>query len=99
MSWLREPTAAEPHLQTMVFTKVALTLMLGRPAEDYLDTQRASHLERRKELNELKRTGTLVDALLADYGLFHLEADLRWIDITEARLSALAQQVRPASTP
>jgi DNA-binding PadR family transcriptional regulator len=97
--WLREPTAADPHLQTMVFTKVALTLMQGRPAEDYLDTQRASHLERRKELNELKRTGTLVDALLADYGLFHLEADLRWIDITEARLPALAQQVRPASTP
>jgi DNA-binding PadR family transcriptional regulator len=97
--WLREPTAAEPHLQTMVFTKVALTLMLGRPAEDCLDTQRASHLERRKELNELKRTGTLVDGLLADYGLFHLEADLRWMDITEARLPALAQQVRPASGP
>jgi DNA-binding PadR family transcriptional regulator len=97
--WLREPIAAEPHLQTMVFTKVALNLMQGRPAEGYLDTQRASHLERRKELNELKRTGTLVDALLADYGLFHLEADLRWIDITEARLSALSQQMRPASSP
>ena len=96
--WLREPTEAEPHLQTMVFTKVALTLMRGGSAEDYLDTQRASHLERRKELNELKRTGTLVDALLADYGLFHLEADLRWIDITEARLPALAEQVQPTDS-
>ncbi len=95
--WLTEPAEAEPHLQTMVFTKVALTLMQGRSAEGYLDTQRASHLARRKELNELKRTGTLVDALLADYGLFHLEADLRWIDITEARLSALAEQVLPTS--
>ncbi len=95
--WLREPAESDPHLQTMVFTKVALTLMQGRSAEQYLDAQRASHLERRRELNELKRTGTMVDALLADYGLFHLEADLRWIDITEARLSALAQELRPTT--
>jgi hypothetical protein len=32
--------------------------------------------------------------LRADYGLFHLEADLRWIDMTAARLDALAQEVR-----
>jgi DNA-binding PadR family transcriptional regulator len=92
--WLGEPTEAEPHLQTVVFAKVVLALLSSRPAQPYLDTQRSSHLMRRKELTELKRTGTLVDALLADYGLFHLEADLRWIDITEARLSALAEEVR-----
>jgi len=92
-AWLAEPTEAEPHLQTVVFAKVVLALMLGRPAQRYLDTQRNSHLQRRRDLTELKRTGSLVDALLADYGLFHLEADLRWIDITEARLPALAQEV------
>jgi hypothetical protein len=47
-----------------------------------------------RELTERKRKGGLVDALLADHGLFHLEADLRWIDITEARLPALAEVVR-----
>ena len=31
--------------------------------------------------------------LLADHGLFHLEADLRWIDTTVARLGALAKEV------
>jgi DNA-binding PadR family transcriptional regulator len=93
-AWLAEPTEAEPHLQTVVFAKVVLALMLGRPAQRYLDTQRNSHLQRRRELTELKRNGNLVDALLADYGLFHLEADLRWIDITEARLSGLAEEVR-----
>jgi DNA-binding PadR family transcriptional regulator len=92
--WLGEPTEAQPHLQTEIFTKVVLSLLLDRPAEHYLDTQRSSHLRRRKELTELKRTGNPVDALLADYGLFHLEADLRWIDITEARLSTLAAEVR-----
>ena len=47
-----------------------------------------------RELTELRRTGGLVDALLADHGLFHLEADLRWIDLTAARLDALAEAVR-----
>jgi hypothetical protein len=31
---------------------------------------------------------------LADYGLFHLEADLRWIDLTAARLNDLREMVR-----
>lgn len=94
-AWLAEPVQAEPHLQTVLFAKVVLALMLGRPAEDYLDTQRRAHLERMRELTEIRRSGGLVDALLADHGLFHLEADLRWIDTTTARLDALAAAVRP----
>jgi DNA-binding PadR family transcriptional regulator len=92
--WLADPVEPEPHLQTILFAKVVLALMLGRPAERYLDTQRAAHLERMRELTEIRRTGGLVDALLADHGLFHLEADLRWIDLTSARLDALAKTVR-----
>src|ERR1017187_1479885 len=67
--WLAEPIPAEPHLQTDLFVKVVLSLMLGRRAEEDLD------------------------ALLADHGLFHLEADLRWIDLTSARLAPLAEEV------
>jgi DNA-binding PadR family transcriptional regulator len=92
-AWLTEPVAPEPHLQTVLFVKVVLALMLNRPAEEYLDTQRAAHLQRMRELTDIKRTGSVVDALLADHGLFHLEADLRWIDLTAARLDALAKEV------
>jgi DNA-binding PadR family transcriptional regulator len=92
--WLGEPIEPEPHLQTLLFTKVVLALMLGRPAETYLDVQRAAHIQRMRELTEIKRTGGLMDGLLADHGLFHLEADLRWIEVTSARLSALAEMVR-----
>jgi DNA-binding PadR family transcriptional regulator len=92
-TWLTEPVAPEPHLQTVLFVKVVLALMLDRSAEAYLDMQRAAHLQRMRELTEVKRTGSAVDALLADHGLFHLEADLRWIDLTAARLSTLAQAV------
>jgi DNA-binding PadR family transcriptional regulator len=93
-AWLAEPVEAEPHLQTVLFAKVVLSLMLGRPADEYLDAQRGAHLQRMRELTELKESGELVDRLLADHGLFHLEADLRWIDMTSARLDALAEQVR-----
>jgi DNA-binding PadR family transcriptional regulator len=92
--WLAEPIPAEPHLQTDLFVKVALSLMLGRHAEKYLDVQRAAHLDRMRELTQLKQQGNLVESLLADHGLFHLEADLRWIDITSARLDALAKEVQ-----
>ena len=93
-AWLAEPVEPEPHLQTVLFAKVVLALMLGRSADHYLDTQRAAHLTRMRDLTELKRSGGLVDGLLADHGLFHLEADLRWIDTTAARLDALAAEVR-----
>jgi DNA-binding PadR family transcriptional regulator len=92
-AWLTEPVEPEPHLQTVLFAKVVLALMLGRSAERYLDTQRAAHLQRMRELTEIKRTGSPVDALLADHGLFHLEADLRWIDVTSARLEVLNEMV------
>ena len=85
-AWLDEPVEPEPHLQTVLFAKVVLSLMLGRPADRYLDAQRAAHLQRMRELTELRRTGYVVDALLADHAMFHLEADLRWIELTEARL-------------
>ncbi|WP_329565853.1 PadR family transcriptional regulator [Kitasatospora sp. NBC_01266] len=93
-TWLATPAEAEPHLQTVLFTKVVLALLLERDAAGYLDAQRAAHLGRMRELTEVRRGGSLVDRLLADHGLFHLEADLRWIDQTAARLGALAEEVR-----
>jgi DNA-binding PadR family transcriptional regulator len=92
--WLSEPALPEPHLQTVLFAKVVLALMLDRPAGRYLDLQRAAHLRRMRELTEMKQHGEVVDVMLADYGLYHLEADLRWIDHTAARLGMLAQAVR-----
>jgi DNA-binding PadR family transcriptional regulator len=92
--WLAEPAAPEPHLQSVLFAKVMLALMLDRPAARYLDLQRAAHLQRMRELTEQVQQGGVLDTLLADYGLYHLEADLRWIDHTAARLDTLAQAVR-----
>jgi hypothetical protein len=46
-----------------------------------------------RELTTAKREGDLLDLLSADRDLFHLEADLRWIDLTTARLTRLRKEL------
>jgi hypothetical protein len=92
--WLAEPAPPEPDLQSELFAKVVLALMLGRPAAGYLDAQRAAHLRRMRELTAFKQDGDQLDVLLADHSLYRLEADLRWIDHTAARLDQVSRAVR-----
>jgi DNA-binding PadR family transcriptional regulator len=94
-TWLSEPEQPQPQLQAVLFTKVVLALMSGRSARRFLDVQRATHLAAMKQLTTARRGATSTrEALLADYQLFHIEADLRWIDHTEGRLATLAEEVR-----
>ncbi|HEX5997659.1 MAG TPA: PadR family transcriptional regulator [Jiangellales bacterium] len=96
-TWLGEPEEPQPQLQSVLFTKVVLALMSGRSAQHFLDAQRAKHLDAMKSLTTARRNATTTqDALLADYQLFHIEADLRWIDHTESRLTLLAEEVGDA---
>jgi DNA-binding PadR family transcriptional regulator len=92
--WLAEPEEPQPQLQTVLFQKVVLALLSGRPAEEYLDTQRAAHLAVMRELTTARRTASLQDGLLIDYQLFHIEADLRWIDHASGRLDTLAAEIQ-----
>jgi DNA-binding PadR family transcriptional regulator len=99
-AWLSEPEEPQPQLQTVLFTKVVLALMSGRPARDYLDAQRVKHLAAMKALTAARRKAVSTqDALLFDYQLFHIEADLRWLDHTESRLATLAEEVRDVPGP
>jgi len=92
--WLSEPEDPQPHLQTVLFQKVVLALQSGRNAEAFLDTQRDRHLAVMRELTAARRTAALQDSLLADYQLFHIEADLRWIDHAAGRLETLAAEIQ-----
>ncbi|MFJ2746299.1 PadR family transcriptional regulator [Streptomyces sp. NPDC087440] len=92
--WLASPEKPEPYLQSTLYTKVVLALLTGRPADRLLDTQRAEHLRLMRGLTERKRRGDLADQLICDHALFHLEADLRWLELTAARLERLAAEVR-----
>ena len=92
-NWLGSAEKPEPYLQNTLYTKVVLALLTGRPAADVLDTQRTAHLRLMRDLTRRKKTGDLADQLICDHALFHLEADLRWLELTAARLDQLARAV------
>ena len=92
--WLPEPEDPQPQLQTALFTKVVLALLSGRPADEFLDEQRLRHLAVMHELTTARRAAPLRDSMLLDYQLFHIEADLRWIDHASSRLDTLAVEIR-----
>ncbi|MCC3772023.1 PadR family transcriptional regulator [Streptomyces sp. UNOC14_S4] len=92
--WLLQPEKPEPYLQSTLYTKVVVALLTERNAAGLLDAQRAEHLRLMRELTRRKAGGDLADQLICDHALFHLEADLRWLEITAARLEQLAKAVR-----
>ncbi|MET7639459.1 PadR family transcriptional regulator [Streptomyces sp. NPDC005438] len=93
-NWLGTPEKPEPYLHSTLYTKVVLALLSGRDAAELLDLQRAEHLRLMRQLTRRKQAGDLADQLICDHALFHLEADLRWLDLTSARLDQLAKEVR-----
>lgn len=92
--WLSEPEPAQSPIQSELFLKISFGLLSGRPVKRLLDAQRRTHLARMKELTQLKEHGSEAEKVLADYALFHLEADLRWIDHTATRLSPLRADLK-----
>ncbi|WP_327115967.1 PadR family transcriptional regulator [Streptomyces sp. NBC_01341] len=91
--WLSTPERPEPYLQSTLYTKVVLALLTGRDAAGVLDTQRSEHLRGMRVLTCRKRDGDLADQLICDHALFHMEADLRWLELTAARLDKLRETV------
>jgi DNA-binding PadR family transcriptional regulator len=92
-SWLSKAEKPDLYLQNVLYTKVILALLTGRGAAEILDTQRGAHLDLMRDLTRRKASGDLADQLVCDHALFHLEADLRWLELTAARLDQLAAQV------
>ena len=92
--WIALPEDMHAEARPILFTKVVTAILLDTSPNEYLDIQRTAHIARMRELTEERRKGDLAGLLQADYVLFHLEADLRWIDNTAARLNTLIKEVR-----
>lgn len=92
--WLAAPEPDLPYLQSVVFAKVLLALMSGRSASQVLDVQRAAHLTLMRQWTARRREAQSAEgAIAADFVLFHLDADLRWLDATVTRLDRLATEL------
>ena len=94
VDWLATPEPDVAYQQSVVFAKVLLALMSGRSAPNVLDTQRRSHLDRMRAWTARRQHAESIEnAVSADFVLFHLDADLRWLDATSARLDQLSKEV------
>jgi len=91
--WMQTPDTPSPTLHTNLFAKTILALMLDDDAEALLDIQRREHLARMRELTTDKQNASLLDRLAIDHALFQIEADLRWIDMTSARLGDMRKEI------
>ncbi|MCW2543855.1 MAG: Transcriptional regulator, PadR family [Frankiales bacterium] len=91
--WFAVPEGPSPYLQPVLLAKVLLAVQSGRNAQALLDAQRAEHLVAMRELTAQKAGADLDRVLGLDFALFHLEADLRWLEHTTARLDRFAQEL------
>ncbi len=94
--WLFTPDVPSETLQSELFAKTVVALLIDDDAERLLDVQRVEHMARMRELTKLKKDSDLLRMLMCDHGLFHIEADLRWIDLTSARLTQLQKELQSA---
>ncbi|MCX4645422.1 PadR family transcriptional regulator [Streptomyces sp. NPDC058293] len=98
--WAGEITPPAPFVTNEIFAKVVVSILVDDAVDPaaVLREQRAAHMARMRELTAVK-TGPGVDlttVLSADYALAHLDADLRWMNTTAARLSTLTAEVTAA---
>ncbi len=97
--WLGEGSLSDPQ-QDPFFLKLMLSLELPEVDDSRLiQTQRAvlyQELHRVTTLRgELDPRSELARILLMDKAIMHLEADLRWLDMIEARLDEVKKQPVP----
>ena len=92
--WLAEPVQPPSFVRGDLFTKTVVALLSGRDPNAILDTQRAAHLARMRELTERRRGADLVRVMACDHDLFHLEADVKWIEHAAKRLAGASPQHR-----
>ena len=91
--WLETPEAPSLQLQATLYMKTVLAIMESGDAAPYLDNQRHAHIERMRQLIRKRRKAPLASKLLIDHAIFHIEADLRWIDLTSSRLTKLKEEL------
>lgn len=88
------------HQRDEVYLKITLALADDQAdAEAVIRQQRATFYRDLHELttrrNDIERPRELAQALLLDKAIMHIEADLRWLEMAEARLHEMRKHAVP----
>jgi DNA-binding PadR family transcriptional regulator len=98
--WYREPLSRDYRLRDAFHAKLMLSLFSGPvPPGEVLQAQRRELLSEMHELTHMRAeadpASELPWLLLLESAIMHLEADLRWLDVCEARLDELRRMPPP----
>ncbi|MEW6566838.1 MAG: PadR family transcriptional regulator [Chloroflexota bacterium] len=101
--WLQQELPAE-HQRDGFFVKMMLALATGQAnPRKLIRSQRGALYRRLHAVTESRRAADpkrqLAHILLLDKAVMHLEADLRWLDMIEARLDEVKRQPLPEPEP
>lgn len=102
--WYLTPEVRDYRLGDVFYVKLVLSLVGGPVSpEQVLMVQRRELYQQLHEVTELRRSADpstqLPWIMLLDSAIMHLEADLRWIEMCEARLPDLKQYSPPKLEP
>jgi len=87
--WLTSPEPAGPYPADDLVRKTVTALHMGHDAADFLVRQRDAHLARMRELVAVQAGAKEPEARIAiDHTIYHLDADLRWLETATARVAA-----------
>lgn len=100
--WYRTPEVRDYRLGDSFYLKLVLSLLASPVSvEEVLWAQRREMYQQLHHVTEMRRQSNpkthLPWVLLLDGALMHLEADLRWIEMCEARLPDLKAYTPPPS--
>jgi DNA-binding PadR family transcriptional regulator len=87
-AWLAETEPAGPYAAPDLVRKTTTALRLGADAGGFLARQRAEHLSAMRELvRQQEQTRDAAARIALDHTIFHLDADLRWLEAAAERVT------------
>lgn len=86
-TWLTTPEEIGEHLRSTFYCKVMLALLVDGDPHQYIDSQRHAHLTAMRQLMRRQlATPDVAEQLLLDGAIYHIDADLKWMDKAEGKI-------------
>lgn len=93
-TWLTTPEEIGEHLRSTFYCKVMLALLVDGDPHQYIDSQRHAHLTAMRQLVRRQLATTdVAEQLLLDGAIYHIDADLKWMDKAEGKIDSIRREL------
>ncbi len=93
-TWLTTPEEIGEHLRSTFYCKVMLALLVDGDPHQYIDSQRHAHLTAMRQLMQRQlATPDVAEQLLLDGAIYHIDADLKWMDKAEGKIDSIRREL------